>query len=156
MMGFMSTSLTVIQEEQMRQCGPCTSCCEGWLSADIKGHEMHPGKPCFFLADSKCTDYEGRPNTCKSYNCSWKREPDVFPEWLRPDLSGVIITKMVMPSRKDMVHYEVAEARGKLDVKTLNWLVQWALETGSNLFYEIEGKHHAIGSPAFKTWILGR
>lgn len=117
---------------------------------------MYPGRPCFFLSEGRCTDYEGRPNTCKSYNCAWKKEHEVFPEWMRPDLTGVIITKVIMPTRKDMVHYEVAEARGKLDVKTLNWLVQWALDTGANLYYEIEGKHHAIGSPAFRSWITSR
>jgi hypothetical protein len=41
-------------------------------------------------------------------------------------------------------------------VKTLNWLVQWAMETGNNLFYQIDGKHHSIGSPAFKAAMSGR
>jgi hypothetical protein len=111
---------------------------------------MHPGRPCFFLAEGKCTDYEGRPGTCQTYNCAWKVEPGVFPLWMRPDLTGVIISKIVLPSRGDLTHYEVAEAGGKLDVTTLNWLVQWALKTGTNLFYQIEGKHHSIGSPTFR------
>ena len=68
---------------------------------------------------------------------------------MRPDLSGVIISKIVLPSRSDLTHYEVAEASGKLDVKTLNWLIQWALEKGHNLFYQVDGKHHTIGSPSF-------
>lgn len=117
---------------------------------------MHPGKPCFFLADSKCTDYEGRPNTCKSYNCAWKSEPETFPEWMRPDRTGVIISKITLPSRVDLTHYEIAESGGRLDVKTLNWLIQWCLDKGTNLFYEIEGKHHAIGSPAFKQSMSGK
>ncbi len=147
------TKLDVIQE---RSCGTCTKCCEGWLSANIRGHEMHPGKPCFFLADGKCTDYEGRPNTCKSYNCAWKSEPETFPEWMRPDRTGVIISKITLPSRADLTHYEVAESGGCLDVKTLNWLIQWSLDTGVNLFYEISGKHHVIGSPAFKQSMSGK
>ena len=69
---------------------------------------------------------------------------------MRPDLTGVIISKIILPSRSDLTHYEVAEAKGKLDVKTLNWLVQWALSKGHNLFYQIDGKHHSIGSPAFR------
>ena len=80
----------------------------------------------------------------------------MFPTWMRPDLSGVIISKIILPSRPDLAHYEVAEARGRLDVKTLNWLVQWAMETGNNLFYQIDGKHHSIGSPAFKAAMSGR
>ena len=147
------TKLEIIQD---RSCGTCTKCCEGWLSANIKGHEMHPGKPCFFLADGKCTDYGGRPNTCKVYNCAWKSESETFPEWMRPDRTGVIISKITLPSRPDLTHYEVAESGGNLDVKTLNWLIQWSIDKGVNLFYEIEGKHHAIGSPAFKQSMSGK
>lgn len=147
------TKLDVIQE---RSCGTCTKCCEGWLSANIKGHEMHPGKPCFFLADGKCADYEGRPSTCKTYNCAWKTEPETFPEWMRPDRISTIISKITLPSRADLTHYEVAESGGHLDVKTLNWLIQWSLDKGVNLFYEIEGKHHSIGSPAFKQSMSGK
>jgi len=80
----------------------------------------------------------------------------VFPEWMRPDLSGVIISKIVLPSRADLTHYEVAEARSKLDVKTLNWLILWALEKGVNLFYQVDGRHHAIGSLVFKAAMSGR
>lgn len=150
-------SLPVIQlKDASRPCGPCTGCCEGWLSANIRGHEMHPGRPCFYLANGVCTDYEGRPGTCKTYNCAWKVEGDVFPEWMRPDRSGVIISKVILPSRSDLTHYEVAEASGKLDVKTLNWLVQWALEKGINLYYQIDGKHHVVGSPAFRESMRGR
>lgn len=139
-----------------RTCGECTSCCEGWLSANIKGHEMYPGCPCFFLASGKCSDYEDRPKTCVSYDCAWKSNSEVFPEWMRPDLSGVIITRIILPTRPDLTHYEIAEARGKLDVKTLNWLILWALEGGHNIFYQVDGKHHAIGSPAFKSAMRGK
>ena len=148
--------LPVIGKNENRSCDACTSCCEGWLSANIKGHEMYPGRPCFYLAENKCTDYEDRPATCKSYNCAWKLEPDVFPEWMRPDLSGVIISRIVLPMKLDLVHYEVAEAKGKLDVKTLNWLIQWALDRGHNLFYQIDGKHHSVGSPIFRQSMKNR
>ncbi len=146
-------SLPIVKD---RHCGTCTACCEGWLSANIRGHEMYPGRHCFYLADGKCTEYEERPGTCKTYNCAWKAESEVFPTWMRPDLTGVIISKITLPSRADLTHYEVAEASGKLDVRTLNWLVQWALEKGINLFYQIDGKHHTIGSPAFCALMRGK
>ena len=139
-----------------RQCGHCTACCEGWLSAVIKGNKMYPGRPCFFLASDKCTNYEERPSTCKAYECAWKVEQSIFPEWMRPDLVGVIITKIIVPSRVDLIHYEVAESSGKLDVKTLNWLIQMSFERDVNILYEREGKHHAVGSPTFKTAMTGR
>lgn len=117
---------------------------------------MHPGRPCFYLADGKCTDYESRPGTCKAYNCAWKSEQDVFPAWMRPDLAGVIVSKITIPMKPELTHYEVAEAGGKLDAKTLNWLVLWSLEHGINLFYQIDGKHSAIGSPVFKAAMANR
>jgi Fe-S-cluster containining protein len=117
---------------------------------------MYPGSPCFFLAEGKCTDYEGRPKTCQSYDCAWKTEPQVFPEWMRPDLVGVIISRIVVPSREDLAHYEVAEANGKLDVRTLNWLIQWSAETGNNVLYQVEGKHHPVGSQTFRREMVGR
>lgn len=72
---------------------------------------------------------------------------------MRPDLSGVIITRISNPMRPDLIYYEVSEAGGKLNVSTLNWLVQWSLRTGSNLSYEIEGKRHLIGDSVFKSSI---
>jgi hypothetical protein len=87
---------------------------------------------------------------CRAYNCAWKNEPGVFPEWLRPDVSGVIVSKITVPLEPAADHYEVAEASGKLDVKALNWFVQWSLDTGANVFYQIEGKHHAVGSEGFR------
>jgi hypothetical protein len=151
----MSTEENGKELKEMRECGPCTKCCEGWLSANINGHQMHPGRPCFFLAAGKCTVYENRPGTCRNYNCAWKAE-NTFPMWMRPDLTGLIITRITHPAREDLNHYEVAESGGKLTVEMLNWLVQWALDKGVNLFYEIDGKHHAIGSPAFRTAMLGK
>lgn len=85
-----------------------------------------------------------------TYNCAWKTEPSVFPAWMRPDLVGVIISKITAPLRPEVTHYEVAEGSGKLDVLTLNWLVQWALSSGVNLYYQVDGKHHAIGSKVFR------
>lgn len=141
-----------MSEAKMRECGGCTKCCEGWLQADIKGHKMYPGRPCHFLAAGACTIYGDRPGTCRNYNCAWKSE-DIFPAWMRPDLSGVIITKMVNPMNPQAFYYEVSEAGGKLSVSALNWLVQWVLETGNNLSYEIEGKRHLIGNSVFKSSI---
>jgi Fe-S-cluster containining protein len=139
-----------------RECGSCTKCCEGWLSAKINGHLMYPGRNCFFLAAGKCTIYENRPSTCDNYNCAWKIENNVFPEWMRPDLAGIIITKIIHPMQSELNHYEIIEAGGKLTVNTLNWLIQWALENEHNIYYEIEGKHHIIGSSHFKSYMSNR
>lgn len=75
-----------------RSCGDCTACCEGWHSANIEGHDMYPGRPCHFFC-KQCTIYEFRPPTCREYYCSWMLDDrKAFPEWFRPDISGVIMT----------------------------------------------------------------
>jgi hypothetical protein len=30
----------------MRQCQPCTACCDGWVQITVKGCEAYPGHPC--------------------------------------------------------------------------------------------------------------
>jgi len=42
-----------------RTCGGCTACCDGWLTGNILGHELAPGKPCHFRGDGGCTIYDG-------------------------------------------------------------------------------------------------
>ena len=77
-----------------RECRGCTMCCEGWLSADIKGHLMYPGKKCFYLKPVTCCSiYDSRPhNPCRVYKCLWK-DDNTIPYWMKPSTSGVIMTK---------------------------------------------------------------
>ena len=85
-----------------RTCGDCTKCCEGWLEGVVHGYKMYRGCSCHFLEKS-CSAYESRPeNPCKSYNCAWLLE-DKFPSWMKPSLSGVIITKLMMRYPKLLV-----------------------------------------------------
>ena len=51
---------------------------------------------------------------------------------------------------KQVDYYDVIETGDKIDSLTLNWLVQWAIETGVNLAYEVDGCVHGIGGQAFK------
>lgn len=73
----------------MRPCGECQACCQGWVSGDAYGIPFHINKPCLFLKE-KCMVYKFRPNVCKKYYCGWAQ--GLFPEWMRPDKSKVIIT----------------------------------------------------------------
>ncbi len=84
-----------LKDTQTRSCGNCTSCCDGTLSANIRGHEMSPGVPCFFVQLNKgCSDYENRPDDpCKTYMCEWLAESFVPIEW-KPDKIGWLITKI--------------------------------------------------------------
>lgn len=132
-----------------RSCGECTKCCEGWLEATIHGRSMHAGKPCFFLGKS-CTIYEHRPeDPCKKYTCSWLSDHS-FPEWMKPSMSNVIITYRVSEEDPGVSYYQVAEAGGKIDSSVLNWLIHWALRHQVNICYEVAGKHHVMGTAAFR------
>jgi hypothetical protein len=74
-----------------RSCGECTVCCEGWLSADIRGHKMGGGQPCHFLEAGGCSIYGSRPDLCRSFECGWLMAGSRFPEEWRPDKVGFFI-----------------------------------------------------------------
>lgn len=133
---------------EKRTCGDCTRCCEGWLPADINGHTMYPGKPCHFLAQSKCTIYKDRPeNPCKVYKCAWI-EDETFPEWIKPNLSNIIISKKI-PENKNLTYYDVTETGRKIDSTVLNWIIQWALLNSVNLIYSVDNIRYMLGSSEF-------
>ena len=140
-------SLPILLPE--RQCGSCSKCCEGWLEATVHGQKMYPGQHCFFLekGESGCAIYPQRPEKpCIEYSCAWIEEPNVFPSWLKPNLSNVIITKKTIDDT-ELTYYEVAEAGGKIDSSVLHWLFMWALKTQTSMMYQIDGKFHTLASP---------
>lgn len=128
-----------------RTCDGCTGCCEGWLHGKAYNHTFYKGKPCFYLKNN-CTIYENRPiDPCKSYKCSWLSE-DIFPMWMRPDLSKIIITKRQI---NNIDFYEIIEAGKTIESFILNWIIQWALNNNQNIYYEINGSKNKIGNNNF-------
>jgi len=65
---------------------------------------------------------------------------------MKPDLVNIIITKRQV---KNLFYYEIIEAGATIDSKTLNWLVQWAVNTNNNILYEVESGANRIGSQDF-------
>lgn len=131
-----------------RECGTCSVCCGGYLEGNIHGHPMFRGRPCFFLGKG-CTIYNNRPHDpCQLYQCGWLENEDI-PEWMKPELSKVIATKRTYPGREDLTHYEFIEAGQTISAEALNWIVQWAISTGTNVIYAVDGKHHRLGTPEF-------
>ena len=63
-----------------RQCHPCTACC-----SPFELDKKPAGTPCPFLntKDKGCNIYSRRPDTCKSYQCLWRKGQG--PEEARPD-----------------------------------------------------------------------
>ena len=138
-------------------CGDCTKCCEGWLEGVVHGHRMYRGCNCFYLEKS-CQIYEDRPeNPCKNYNCAWLTD-DVFPGWMKPNLSNVVISKRFahVPTQDGMRrfdYYDAIEAGNKMDSSVLNWLLRWAIDSKINLVYEVDGHPHALGDEEFKSFL---
>lgn len=127
-----------------RVCGDCHKCCEGWTEGDAYGHQFYSGKPCFFLGDA-CTIYEDRPDHCQEYNCEWKSH-HMFPEWMKPSISNVIITRRV---KDGVIYFQVKEAGSPISAKVIHWLLLWALKENKNLLYEIEGGWNRFGGGVF-------
>ena len=130
-----------------RSCGTCTKCCEGYLTANIRGREVSTGKPCVFLEIGKgCTEYDKRPvDPCQTYTCSWLSTPE-FPEWLKPNVANVIFTYRV---QNGISYLALQEAGEPLSADVLTWAVLYALNNGLNLEWKIGEKVWWIGVPEF-------
>ena len=102
-----------------RHCGGCTKCCEGWLWGDAHGHKFWPGRPCHFSSSKGCSIYHNRPDVpCKSFECEWLKN-DNIPEWMKPDISNVVITKSIENDREFLQFMEVG---ARLDPRILSWI----------------------------------
>lgn len=131
-----------------RECGSCTKCCEGWLSANIHGRAMYKGNPCFFVDKEKsnCSIYDKRPDLCKKFLCAWMTEEELFPNWMKPNLVNQIIVKRV---RDNITFYDIVEAGEKISVEVLNYLVILAIEGKINLKYQLYDMPYFIGDEDF-------
>ena len=133
-------------EQDKRECGSCTKCCEGWLNGEAYGHKFYPGQPCFFKKEGGCSIYKDRPeNPCKSYKCLWLTDENI-PHWMKPDQINAILTHRI---EEGIGYIDVTEAGEKLRVEVLNWIVMFALNKKANLQYKISGGVNRIGVSEF-------
>lgn len=130
-----------------KECGTCTKCCEGWLSANIKGHDMYPGKPCFFVEIGKgCKDYENRPKEpCKIFSCGWTDIEDM-PEEFRPEVSGVI---MHFKENNGNPYIVLSKAPSNPTVQYLSWAIVFARSRNTNIFWFIDDRSWWLGNEEF-------
>lgn len=115
-----------------RSCDGCVKCCEGWLEADIRGHKMRTGKPCFYLSSNSlgCSAYDDRPkDPCRDYRCVWL-EDESFPDALKPSVSGVLVTKRqtFLPGddgMKRVDYYEIKSASPSVSPAAWDSVLLW-------------------------------
>lgn len=140
------TALT-LTEKGSRSCEGCTKCCEGWLTAEIHGELMYPGKPCQNCNPGiGCTDYSNRPeNPCKTYMCFW-RSDDAVPVQFKPSDVNSIISSGEMDG---MPYLSLFEAGEKMRPEIVSWFTSFASANGINAEWEILGQVHYSGSTDF-------
>ena len=143
----MKRQLPIVEREK-RSCGTCTKCCEGWLSANILGEWMQPGIPCQFAQRGKgCAIYENRPkDPCVGYSCLWLKDTSI-PEWLKPELTNVIIDEHFVG---DIPYIRATEAGATIGSDVLTWLIKYAKVNNKNLYWEVSGGKHWIGTREFQ------
>ena len=135
-----------------RTCGGCTACCDGWLTANVLGHDLSPGKPCRFRGEHSCTIYEHRPHDpCRGFICGWLVKGNPFPESFRPDRLGVII--IIKPWR-DRFAYVLVEAGRAPDAKLLEWMREHSIATGRPFLFQVDGRQRGYGSDEFQKEII--
>jgi hypothetical protein len=145
---------TAFVPDPSRNCGTCTACCDGWLTANIRGHEMRVGVPCHFRGEGGCTIYEDRPeDPCRGFHCAWRLSGNPFPESFRPDRLGVII---LAKRWHDRVAYYLGPAGGELDASLLEWMRKHSEATGTPFLFVVNGRYRGFGSAEFQQDILDK
>lgn len=135
-------------QTDFRECGECNECCK-WLNIDdVHGHEVKPGKPCFFLCEEKnCTIHEERPEVCKSYQCAWSQ--GILPQWMKPNKVNAIVNVEKWGTNKEYQLLKVIETGQEYDTKVLSWIINFCIKTDTPLIYQVDGGWNFLGSPEF-------
>ena len=140
-----------------RQCFPCTACCDGWLTSDIHGVRIMPGRPCVHSTKRGCGIYEKRPHTpCVVFSCAWLQGEYNLPDHMKPSGCGAIVL-----SDRLWNGYKVIQAvptGEKIPGETLEWLMALSRELFMPLLFSehvfkngelISKRKIGYGPPAF-------
>jgi hypothetical protein len=130
-----------------RTCGECQACCNGWLAAEVLGHQMGGGVPCRFLRPEGCGIYESRPELCRSFVCGWLKPGSPFPEHWRPDRSGLIIREGRWEGQRCwLLQYAGQDPSEEM----LEWMRQYTTSTGEPHIIKKQRSWLCYGKPEFQ------
>ena len=133
-----------------RSCGDCTACCDGRLVLNIFGKRF-TGRPCHYLTNEGCSIYKHRPkDPCKTFNCGWLKDENFkYPEWLKPNKSGLII--LDWKKTKSGIPFICVVANGdNYDKKSLLWLIDYCSDNDLNIEFLVGNDKHHMGSKEFR------
>jgi len=131
-----------------RKCDGCTMCCEGYLSGEVRNKPFYYGRPCHFLGTTGCTMYEERPeHPCRVFTCGWLDDSEMFPEWMKPNLSKIIAHRKKTPN--GFLYYKIYECGQKIDSKVLNYLILYSLNNSVNICVQVDGGWSNYGTQDF-------
>lgn len=72
----------------MRECGSCSLCCK---VLEVEALYKNAGQWCrFHKAGLGCTSHQLRPKACRDFDCVWRQEDWLGPEW-KPDTSRFVL-----------------------------------------------------------------
>lgn len=135
------------KDENIKTCGTCTKCCEGWINANIEGHSVYPGNPCYFLQEgSGCTRYDTRPYfPCKNYQCGWLIFKDIPDKW-KPENCGVIMTVLDLHDEK-YINFQNAPLIPSIEM--VEWAKEYFSKKEMNFLYVDRRGIHPFGTKSF-------
>jgi hypothetical protein len=148
-----SIRFSLTDQNQTRQCGDCTACCDGWLRINVHGQDVYPGRPCQYSTGHSCRIYENRPEQCRKFICGWFEENSALPENFRPDKIGVIFVKFTW---RGLPIFVLTPAGRDPDGEVLEWMNKFSLETRRPFIYQSGGEWYAVGPPEFRQEMLDK
>lgn len=121
----------------IKECGGCTMCCRGSLTVQVNEHKVYPGCSCPHVTESGCGIFDdpSRPPVCDGYSCAWA-SLWFFPEWMRPDRCGFVLT--ITGSDSKVVALTPTFNEGDtVDGASLLWVMNWAKHNDLTIVFTV-------------------
>lgn len=119
-------------------------CCSGHFALVCNDEIIQSkGKPCKYLSSSdSCTIYSNRPECCKIFMCLY-RQDDSVPEWIKPNISQVIMTERV---EGDIEYIEVFDCGSKIQDNLLEWIYNRHIEKKQNVVINYNNLYYLLAT----------
>jgi len=132
-----------------KECGTCTKCCEGWLSAKIHDQVLLPNNPCKYIKNNSCSIYDNRPiKPCRTFNCLWISKN--LPEEFKPSVSGVISIQNIIEKQSYIFLVNAPKYPSK---ELVNWF-KINYKNNNLLYFSKEDELMVFGEPNFIKTIM--